>query len=305
MKSKKNNSLRKRRGTKVSRKLKKGGDYELDILLDNYEIVKPRIYKEIYYDFNQLKDGIDMILDYLTEGIVAGCQNYINPQNLQVFKDKLVMPESEKKDELKLKSILKTKVDITNSDIKGFLAKSFKSAINECNLVLNNYAYIKDGDNELQCTGETMYTLRKKQSFVPILELLQNAWDSNLLGCDTLEDLKKTYIKIIIDSNGKDFDGYPTIVIINKGKELPFSDNDFHTYEELKSNFRSKTDGGPKDTTKKIGDYSIFGGKTLGLSLIDNNKNYKLRFRKGDKGESMVYLARATPIGIGSDKKDS
>ena len=99
--------------------------------------------------------------------------------------------------------------------------------------------------------------------------------------------------KKIDDSDNK----YPTIEVINKGIPFLFEDTNYHEYSELKGKFKPKSEGGPKNTSHIIDLYSIFGGKTAGLGMIDSNKNFKILFRNNEKGESVVSLSRITPIG--------
>jgi hypothetical protein len=320
-KSKKNKFVRRLRVRKVSRKIKKGGakpNYYL--LLDNYKIVKPKIKKEIYYGFDELKDGIDMVVDYLTKGLISECQDNIDPVQLKRLNESFTNDELTKignnVDDFKKK--LKEKIFSANNysdimdHIKIILSQSFKYVIDECNLVLNGNVNIKSGYGELICldikrsnsrNSVSEKQLKKVETFIPISELLQNAWDSNLLSCDTLENLKEKYIKIIMVLNEEEFEGNPTIIIINKGKPFPFKDNELHTYDELKNSFKPKSEEvvKAKDTEKVVGSYSIFGGRGQGLNIINNNLNYKLRFRNNERGESMVYLSRVTPIGISDD----
>lgn len=325
MNTKKSKKINKNKST-TNRKTKysmKGG-LNCRALFDDYKFFTPiHTNNEIIYDYSQILKGLDMFSKFVMSKLVSSNNNFKNSNKSEIesaltdYKgsNNTLLRRSKKEQPpfILLSSILKKlclKDDYFNFDeaLKISISNSFKYSIEECNLILNGRRNIKNGSSEYRFivnknnNGKTVKRKETYQISIPIIELFQNAWDSNLLSCTTLDELKKKYIKVrLYRTKNINKTEFPTIEVINKGKTFPFDDTTYHTYEELKSTFKSKYEGGPKDVEHKIGLYTIFGGRTLGLQNINSNGNFRILFRNNEEGESVVSLSRITPIGESGD----
>ena len=129
-----------------------------------------------------------------------------------------------------------------------------------------------------------------------VSELLDNAWDSNLMFCNnkTNEDsgiqcLKQRYIKVKLYLS---IDGSPRLEVINNGLMFKFPEKEKeYTYTDL-TRFHSKNNMNEKNKKESIGFFHILGGFHAGLKGINNSTDLSLSFKNTTNNESCVILTK-------------
>jgi hypothetical protein len=106
-----------------------------------------------------------------------------------------------------------------------------------------------------------------------IRDLINNAWDSNLMSCEDIECLKGKKIMVNLK---KDVNRMPYVEVINNGIPFPFPENNKeYTYQELLT-FPNKY---PKNKSHTVNSYPILGGEKMGLKLISEDPKYQISFQ--------------------------
>ncbi len=236
--------------------------------IDNFLIVEPKIISDdnnnitqFIYDYSNIKEGIDMLLDYLSK-IDKTVDRQVNREKFKEFIDDQ-LNESYKQGLVKI--------------IMYGIYNPFKIVFEKCYLWL---------------TGKKQDS---RSWSISLEKLFINAWNLNLMSCDDITCLKTKKISINLTTNKENQNH--TLEIINNGDPFPFNDNDHedHPYSDLIFFFAKVYD---KDYNHPIDLYKSFmiGNGVIDFESLSQNTNFNLRFRNNESGESVVKLERITPI---------